>query len=307
MALSQRLGVPERVIPVDLASGIASPEDYAYCRDVMLGASKNYSFAARFLPAEKRPHVEALYALLRVGDDRVDVSHAGFDSPEEAIEDWERFYWQAFETGQSSHPVIRAYVNTALTFQIPSEVMATYFRAMREDLFVKRFPTFDDLLHYMDGSSIPVGRAMAHILGVRRPYTLEDALPRADSLAIAMQLSNFWRDIGQDWGLGRIYLPQEDMERFGVGEDDIAAGQISDDLIRLLEFEIERTEAYYQHARFGVWMLESGRWGVMNSLEIYRSILSGIRRNGYDVFKRRAGSSVLRKAGLVWKAMWQVL
>ena len=85
--------------------GIASPEDYAVCADVMRGASKNYSFASALLPAEKRPHVEALYALLRVGDDRVDVSYEGFSTPLEAIDDWERAYWRAFETGDSDHPL----------------------------------------------------------------------------------------------------------------------------------------------------------------------------------------------------------
>ena len=92
---------------------IASPEDYAECRRVMLGASKNYSFASRFLPRAVLRHVEALYALMRVGDDRVDVTYEGFDSPLAAIEDWERTYWQAFETGHSDHPVMRAYLDTA--------------------------------------------------------------------------------------------------------------------------------------------------------------------------------------------------
>ena len=85
--------------------------------------------------------------------------------------------------------------------------MAPYFRAMKEDLTVTRFPTFADLLHYMEGSALPVGRAMTYILGVRPPHTIEETLPYADSLSIAMQLSNFWRDIGPDWRIGRVYLP----------------------------------------------------------------------------------------------------
>jgi phytoene synthase len=186
---------------------VATPEDYAECRRVMSGASKNYSFASRFLPRTKRHHVQALYALLRVGDDRVDLTHEGFTTPLAAIEDWERAYWQAFETGRSGHPVMRAYLNTALECSIPAEIMTPYFRAMKEDLAVTRFPTFADLLHYMDGSAIVVGRAMTYILGVRQPYTIADTLPHADSLSIAMQLSNFWRDVGEDWSIGRVYIP----------------------------------------------------------------------------------------------------
>ena len=212
-------------------SATASLNDYAECRRVMLGASKNYSFASRFLPRDVLRHVEALYALMRVGDDRVDVTYEGFASPRDAIEDWEQSYWAAFETGHSDHPVLRAYRDTTLICGIPAEVMTPYFRAMKEDLTVTRYPTFADLLHYMEGSALPVGRAMTHILGVRSPYTVEETLPYADSLSIAMQLSNFWRDIGPDWRIGRVYLPGEDLARFGVSEKDLAAGRITPDFV----------------------------------------------------------------------------
>jgi phytoene synthase len=274
----------------------------------MRAASKNYSFASNFLPPEKLHHVEALYALMRVGDDRVDVSHHGFESPLAAIEDWERTYWRAFEIGDSPNPVMRAYLNTAVECGIPKTTMTAYFRAMKDDLTITRFPTFDDLIYYMEGSAIPVGRGMAHILGTRSPFTLNDALPGADSLSVAMQLSNFWRDIGQDFeDIGRIYLPQEDMARFNVTEDDLAAQRISHNFIQLLEFEFKRTENYYDHAEDSVKMLAAGRWGIMSSLEIYRAILSSIRRNGYDVFTRRARTTKLQKLGLVGRAGWQML
>jgi 15-cis-phytoene synthase len=284
------------------ATPVASPGDYAECRRVMLGASKNYSFASRFLPKSKRHHVEALYALMRVGDDRVDVSHVGFPSPFDAIADWERVYWHAFESGASDHPVMRAYLSTASECGIPAELLSPYFRAMRDDLTVTRFPTFQDLMYYMEGSALTVGRAMTYILGVRPSFTLEETLPHADSLSAAMQLSNFWRDVGQDWGIGRVYIPQEDMQEYDVTEADLAKGRVTPNLVRLLEFEIARTEDYYRHALVGVPRLASGRWGVMCSLEIYRAILDGIRRNGYDVFSRRAGSTRAQKMRLVFKA-----
>jgi phytoene synthase len=285
---------------------IASRADYAECRRVMLGASKNYSFASRFLSRTKQQHVEALYAFLRIGDDRVDVTHRGFASPLEAIADWEQTYWRAVETGGSGHPVMRAYLSTMLACGIPVETMTPYFRAMREDLTVTRFPTFGDLLHYMEGSAVVVGRAMTYILGVRPPYTFAQTLPRADSLAIAMQLSNFWRDIGQDWRIGRVYLPQEDMAHFGVTEADLAAACVTPGLIRLLEFEFARTETYYRDARPGVYQLRTGRWGVLVSLEVYRAIVTDIRRHNYDVFTRRAGATRRAKLGLALKARWSI-
>lgn len=307
------MGVKEQQAAMTWAAGlatkprIASDEDYAACRQVMRGASRNYSFASNLLPADRLHHVEALYALMRVGDDRVDVSHEGFASPQEAIEDWERRYWRAFETGSSAHPVLRAYLDTAVRFEIPPETMTAYFRAMKEDLTITRFPTFDDLLHYMDGSAVPVGRAMTHILGVREPYTLAEALPGADALSIAMQLSNFWRDVGEDWHrIDRVYLPQEDMAHFGVTEEDLAAGRINQNFIDLMEYQMERTERYYERARESVPMLASGRWGVMSALEIYRGIVTSIRRSGYDVFNRRARASDARKLALVAAAWWRL-
>ncbi len=287
--------------------GIASVSDYAACRDIMRSASQNYSFASDFLPKDKLHHVEALYALLRVGDDRVDVAHPGFGSPLAAIENWEWQYHRAFETGTSPHPVMRAYLHTAIECGIPRDTMQAYFRSMKEDLTIKRFPTFADLMHYMDGSAIPVGRAMTYIVGVRSPYRMHDTLPAADSLSVAMQLSNFWRDIGEDYRRDqRIYLPQEDLDRFGVREEDIAARRITPEFVRLLEFEFERTEQYYAHARTGVTRLRHARWAIMSALEIYRAILPDIRRHGYDVFSRKAGATRWGKARLALRAWNQV-
>jgi phytoene synthase len=272
----------------------------------MFGASKNYAFASRLLPGGIIEDVEALYALMRVGDDRVDVAHGGFDSALAGIDDWEDTYRRAFETGASDHPVMRAYLNTALKHGIPAEVMYPYFRSMREDLTVTRFPTYADLLHYMEGSALPVGRAMIYMVGVRPPHTVEEALPYADSLSLAMQLSNFWRDVGQDYRIGRIYIPLDDMALFGVTEDDIAAGRVTDNFIRLMEFEMERAETHYRHARVAVPWLKRGRWGVMAGLEIYRAIHASIRRNGYDVFTKRATTTKAQKVGIALRAGWLI-
>ena len=289
-------------------AGIASSADYEYCRQVMRSASRNYAFASALLPEEQLRHVEALYAFLRVGDDRVDVSHAGFASPLAAIDDWEALYWRAFKNGDSPHPVMRAYLATAYQHCIPVDLMSSYFKAMRQDLTTTRYPTFQDLLGYMEGSAMSVGRAMTYILKIQPHFTFAEVLPRADALSIAMQLSNFWRDIGYDWSIGRVYIPQEDLARFGVSEEDIAARRLTPQWINLLEFEIQRTEGYYQVARLGVPMLASGQWGVMCGLEVYRSILTDIRRpragRPYDVFSRRAGPSKARKLILAGWAWW---
>lgn len=281
--------------PFDVQIRVASRKDYRYCREVMRAASRNYSFASLFFPRAILPHVEALYAFMRIGDDRVDVSHQGFRSPQEAIEDWEDAYWKAFDIGDSPHPVMRAYLDTANEFRIPAELMKPYFRAMKDDLSISRFSSYDDLLYYMEGSAMTVGRAMTHILGVKDEQRFDEAITAADSLSIGMQLSNFWRDIEQDYKIGRIYLPQEDMQRFSYSENDLAQGLHNSRFKALMEFEIERTEEYYQHAHSGIELLSNGQWAVLSGLGIYRSILDDIRRNQYDVFTKRAGSSTLQK------------
>lgn len=278
--------------------------DYAVCHQIMLAASKNYSAATRLLPRDKVPYVTALYAVMRVGDDRVDVDHNGFESARTAIEDWQHSYWETFETGYSPYPVLRAYLHTAKVFSISPMLLQNYFRAMLDDLTIIRFPTFADLMRYMEGSAIPVGRAMTHILGVKTRH-LTDAYPAADALSVAMQLSNFWRDIGEDWERGRVYIPQEDLARFNYTEADLASQHINADLIDLLEFEFQRTEHYYEQARAGVSLLGSGQLGVMSALEFYHAILPGIRRNGYDVFTRRAETSRQQKIKLIIEAWRQ--
>lgn len=297
MAMSGKIRAPE--------SEPASKQlrrDYRYCRRIMRQASRNYTFASLFLPRSVRRHVEALYALMRVGDDRVDVSHSGFETPLAAIDDWEREYYRAFETGDSSHPVMRAYIDTAKRFAIPVDTMAPYFSAMRDDLTVSRFETFDGLLRYMHGSAVPVGRGMTYILGVTEPIAFADALPMADSLAIAMQLTNFWRDIREDWERGRVYLPQEDMEQFGYSEKDIAEHRVNTEFVELLEYEFERTERYYREATAGIPMLARGRLGVLGSLRIYHAVLDDIRRRHYDVYSKRAGAGFFRRTAIITRA-----
>lgn len=280
-------------------------EDYVECQRIMRSASKNYTLASYFLPREKRQHVEALYALVRIGDDLVDVNHNGFKSASAAIKSWHNQYWQAFETGDSPHPVLRAYIHTAQKFDIPIELMNPYFQAMSEDLTITRFPRFEHLLHYIDGSAIPVGRAMCHILGT---YTSEvsDAYSAAESLAIAMQLSNFWRDIAEDWDRGRIYIPLEDLDRFQYTEKDIENQQLNENFIKLMEYQFERTELYYEQAYQGIKLLRSGQWAVLNALNLYRSIIDSIRQNNYDVFTQRASAPTLMKVWMVTSSIWRI-
>jgi phytoene synthase len=117
-----------------------------------------------------------------------------------------------------------------------------------------------------------------------------------------MQLSNFWRDIGQDMRIGRTYIALEEMGQLGYSLQDLKDKTINDALIELLNFEFKRTEEFYERARAGVAWLASGQWGVMSALEIYRAIMNSIRQNKYDVFNHRAGTTRMQKLSLVARA-----
>jgi phytoene synthase len=280
--------------------------DFQICREVMNRASKNYSLAAKLLPRSKRPYVEALYAFLRVGDDLVDVNHNGFASPLDAIDNWESTYWSALETGSSTHPVMRSLLHTMRKFELPDDLMAPYFRAMKEDLTITRFPHFSDLIHYMEGSSLVVGRGMTYILGIRPAFEMTQVIPFADALSIAMQLSNFIRDVEEDWDRGRVYLPQEDLKKFGVSEEDIRTRHFTPGIRELIKFEIDRTMSYFNAAQKGIEMLASGRWGVRSALEIYRAILTELKVRGYNVFSGRASANKAKKILLIMKSALMV-
>jgi phytoene synthase len=135
----------------------------------------------------------------------------------------------------------------------------------------------------------------------------EKLLPPATRMGEAMQMTNFLRDVGEDWRRGRIYLPEEDMHRFGVTEQDIAWGRLSERVIQLLRFEIERTRALYREAEMGIPLLpREYRYPVLLGSRLYARILDRIESNGYDVFRQRAHTTLLEKMRIAWRCRAEV-
>ena len=164
--------------------------------------------------------------------------------------------------------------------------MQDFITAMEQDLTVTEYATFEDLKGYTWGSASVVGLMICHLVGAKDPA----AVAHATSLGLAMQLTNFLRDVGEDWReRGRLYLPLEDLERFGVSKADIAAGQLTSNIRALIRFEIERTRAIYEHADEGMQYLSAdARLPVRLARVLYARILDKIEQNGCDVFGRRA-------------------
>jgi len=223
---------------------------YEHCRQVTRHYGTTYYFSTCFFPARLRPSVFALYAWVRYPDEWVD-NPGGLSAEErrDKLRQWRDATADAVKTGSSDHPVLMAWADAARRHEVPAQFMRDFMDAMEMDLTVDRYETFDELQRYTWGSASVVGLMMCHLIGAKDPA----AVPHATSLGLAMQLTNFLRDVGEDWrDRGRIYLPREDLRRFGVSEEDVAAGRMTENFCRLVRFEAQRTREIYEHADAGM-------------------------------------------------------
>jgi isopentenyl-diphosphate delta-isomerase type 1 len=281
------VSAPTPVTPPEvLAAG------YARCAEVTRRHGTTYYWGARLLPVESRRHVHAVYTLARLADDIVDL--AGPDPGPEvglALDAFEQSFWDALAAGTSADPVMAAVATTVRECGIPDECFARFFKAMRTDLTKRTYETWADLLDYMDGSAAVIGEMMLPVL---RPGT--DAVAPARALGLAFQLTNFLRDVGEDLDRGRVYVPQEDLRRFGA---DPHARVVTPEWRALMAFEIERNRRLYREADDGIPALPgASRRCVATARVLYARILERIEAADYDVFGSRARVPTPSKAAL---------
>ncbi len=274
------------------AAGIRDPRlraSYERCRRLNASHGRTYYLATLLLPPEKRPSVHALYGFARYADELVD----SFDAPDpERLQPWGETFLADLERGHSDDLVCAATVDTARRWGLPREHFAAFLDSMRTDLTVTGYPTYADLETYMYGSAAVVGLQMVPILG-----PLDDgAWPRARALGEAFQLTNFLRDVGEDLRRGRVYLPQEDLDRFGVTREALRPGAPSAAVRALLAFEVARTRELYAVAAQGVAMLHpTSRDCIRTAITLYGGILDAVEASGYDVLRRRVAVPVHRR------------
>lgn len=269
-------------------------ECYEFCRAVQKTHSRTYYISTRLFPPEVRRHVHALYAFTRYADEIVDdpEKDVGAGVRLEALEAFEARTMGALAGEEVGDPVLRAFANTARECGIGRGYLESFMRSMKMDTYVRRYPTYEDLEEYMYGSAAVVGLMMCRIIGVEA----EEALPHAEALGEAMQLTNFLRDIGEDWGRGRVYLPLEDLKRFGCSEEDIGAGRVNEAFVELMRFEVGRARMLYLIADQGIRYIPRGRrYPVIVARHLYADILERIEELGYDVFSGRAGTTFAGK------------
>jgi phytoene synthase len=256
---------------------------YATCREITRVASKTFYLASLFLAPEKRRAVWAVYAFCRTADDVVDRTAPAAERLW-ALDELERKLVGAM-AGRALEPIFIAYADAVRRFDIPLDPALALLRGARMDVTVRRYATFEDLCDYCYLVASTVGLLVAPILGYQTPEALEYGV----TLGRAMQLTNILRDIGEDAMMGRIYLPKEDLERFGYSDPNVFEGVVDDAFVALMQFQIQRVRDLYAAAEPGIAMLAAeSRYTVRLALSLYRLILRAIELNDYDVYGRRA-------------------
>lgn len=259
----------------------------------MAKGSKSFSFAAKFLPRDRVVAAQTLYWFFRHTDDIVDREGDAGEIREEFLA-WSLRVDSALQGHPDESPALNAFVDVLTQYRIPRHYIWEFLGAMRNDLDGVRYATFTDLRRYCYGVASVVGLMMSHVIGFKH-----GALPYAIEMGIAMQLTNILRDVGEDLDRNRIYLPEEDMRRFGYCETQLRARERNDGFVAMMRALIQRADSLFELAMPGIDMLHrEGRFGVRAAANIYRGILRQIERNGYDVFDRRAVVPTYRKLAI---------
>jgi len=281
-------GLPTTTGPVTLESS------YAACKALTKLHGTTYYGASLVLPKVKRHHVWALYGFCRYADEIVDA--ADWSSTAERAIALESLGWRFrhdLARGRSDDPVLKAVVHTVRAFDIHPDLFERFLASMAMDLTVTAYGTWTDLCGYMDGSASVIGEMMLPIL----EPTDDDAAVPARALGDAFQLTNFLRDVGEDLDRGRVYLPQEDLDRFGA---DPHRRTVDPAWIELMRFEVDRCRSLYAIADHGLDGLPPrSRRCISAARVLYGEILDQIEANGFDVFTQRARVPAWRKALVV--------
>lgn len=274
-------------------------QSFAHCRAVAKHRARNFYYSFILLPPEKKNAMCAMYAFMRYCDDLSDEPGAN----RSAIDRWRDALTAALAGRPDDNPTWPAFLDTVARYSIPHE----YFYEMIEgvasdlahDLQPRTIETFDDLYRYCYRVASVVGLTTIHIFG----FTSPDALPLAEKCGIAFQLTNILRDVREDAALGRVYLPAEDLARFGVSSDDLKNARRTEQFGRLMEFETERARRYYRESAPLLDLIQPGsRPSLWALIAIYSRLLDHLAESHYDVLMRRISLSSLEKTWIVLRA-----
>ena len=273
-------------------------EARAYCRQLAETHYENFHVASWFLPRALRPHFHSIYAYCRISDD------LGDEVPDHAqalalLNLWGRELDACYQ-GRARHPVFVALAETIRAYSIPKEPFADLLVAFRQDQTVTRFETMRDVLAYCRYSANPVGRLVLYTCG----EVSEENLRLSDYTCSALQLANFWQDVRVDYGKGRVYLPQEDMRRFGVSDETMASGIATPEFRSLLRYEVDYTRGMFED---GLPLIGRVQRDLALDLDLFSrgglEILRAIERCDYDVLSARPAITKSAKIQLALRAL----
>lgn len=281
------------------------PSDLNYCRQFLFGYGSNYAWGTRLMPQEAQEATTILYAFVRYADELVDNpnedipgrTHATLD---DFIDEWN--YTKDHLPHQESHPVMRSCYWLCQSYHIPESYLDDFLQSMKQDTVKPRYHTYQEVQQYMWGSASVIGLMMVHILGGEDDPKTHEA---AQSLAEAMQLANFLRDVSEDYHeRNRVYLPQDDMKTYKVDDAMLSASVASPELKHLIKVYVGITEELFKKGIQGIKFLSSGRFGVLYASFRYREYLNLIRNQSYDVLHKRPRISRFKKAMLLAKSLY---
>jgi squalene synthase HpnC len=282
---------PEYAFPEHAPS---DEEARAYCQRLARSHYENFSVASWFLPSRLRQHFFNVYAYCRISDDLGDEVGDARASLQ-LLDEWETELGACY-AGRARHPVFVALAETVHKFEIPKHEFADLLTAFRQDQTVGRYETFDDLLGYCRNSANPVGHLVLYLCG----YRDAERQLLSDYTCTALQLANFWQDVSSDYARGRIYLPLEDLRRFGVTEEVIRDGENASAFRAMMQFEVERARAWFEQ---GLPLIAQVDRKLATDIELFsrggQEILNAIERQDYAVLGRRPVIPKRRKLALV--------
>ena len=275
--------------------------NFRFARQLTAHHSKSFYFSTRLLPQEKQWATFGLYGFCRYVDNLIDNPRNR--SVQELLQEVDHLQQEleiAYRTGESEHPILQPFIEVANRYHIPMEYPVDLLRGVRMDLEHRRYATFDELYLFAYHVAGVVGIMMTYILGSDSP----EAVQYAEKLGIALQLTNILRDVKEDAGRNRIYLPLDEMRNFGVTEEEILSGKMTPELEQFMKFQIQRAEKYYSEAQPGIALLETdAQFAIIAASKIYHRILRKIETHDYNPFLGRVFVSQSQKIGILFREM----
>jgi len=257
-------------------------------------SGSNFYYSFLFLPRRKREAVYALYAFCRTVDDAVDQGAASPAEQRRVLAEWRAEVRRAY-AGRPTHPIAVRLAEVVRAFPIPPAHLEAILDGVEMDIDKRRYASFEELLEYCYRVASAVGLACIEIFGYTDPRAREYAV----NLGIALQLTNILRDLRPDAERGRIYLPLDELRRFGYSEEDLLRGRYSQAFFELMRFQADRTHAYYRAARAALPRADRRRLVAAEIMGvIYHALLRAIEARGFRVFETRVQLSTWRKLAL---------